>query len=217
MTTTVRKWSLIAHIITSLGWLGAVAAFFVLNLVALASSDTEAIRASYLAMNLLGEFAIVPFSLATLVIGIIEAFGTPWGLLRYRWVAVKFLLTAGASALLVLHQFTAVARAAAIAMATPPGMQPLVGNLAQQLVGDAGVALVLLVAIAAISILKPWGLTRRGHRLAVAERGEAIASTDASANDVPLPLSLKLFVGAIGVILAGFAMMHHTGHNSHHH
>lgn len=96
-------------------------------------------------------------------------------------------------------------------------MRPPVGNLGQQLAGDAGVALLLLAAIAAISVLKPWGLTRRGYRLAAAERGEATASVGAPGHDARLPLSLKLFAGAVGALLVAFAMMHHAGHGMYQH
>src|SRR5687767_14207840 len=94
------------------GWLGAVAAFLVLSIAGLTSRDAAIVRGSYLSMNLIGQFIIVPLSLAALISGLVQSLGTPCGLFRHYSVLVKFALTIGATFLLILHQFTAVARAA---------------------------------------------------------------------------------------------------------
>lgn len=108
MTPRLRKLGLTAHIIFSVGWLGAVAGFLVLSIAGLTSQDAEVVRSAYLVMNLIGWFIIVPMSLAALATGLVQALGTEWGLLRHYWVLVKFLLTILATIALLLHQFTAV-------------------------------------------------------------------------------------------------------------
>src|SRR5688500_12819056 len=113
-----RKLALTAHVVSSVGWLGAVAGFLVLSIAGLTSTDADIVRGSYVAMNLIGAYMIVPLSLAALLTGTIQALGTHWGFLRHYWVIVKFALTLVATALLLLHQYTAVAEAARRASGT---------------------------------------------------------------------------------------------------
>ena len=63
-------------------------------------------RAAYIAMELTGWFVIVPLSLASLLTGLVQSLGTTWGLFRHYWVLVKFLLTIGATIVLLLHMPT---------------------------------------------------------------------------------------------------------------
>ena len=79
MTAHLSKFALTAHIISSVGWFGAVAAFLVLSVAGRTSQDAEVVRSSYLAMNLIGLFVIVPLSLAALLTGLIQSLGTHWG------------------------------------------------------------------------------------------------------------------------------------------
>src|SRR6516162_9162871 len=103
MTAHFSKFTLTAHIISSVGWFGAVAAFLVLGIAGRMSQDAEVVRSSYLAMNLIGWFVIVPLSLAALLTGLIQSLGTEWGLFRYYWILVKWALTVGAVTILLLH------------------------------------------------------------------------------------------------------------------
>ena len=82
MTAHFSKFTLTAHIISSVGWFGAVAAFLVLGIAGRMSQDAEVVRSSYLAMNLIGLFVIVPLSLAALLTGLIQSLGTHWDLFR---------------------------------------------------------------------------------------------------------------------------------------
>jgi hypothetical protein len=83
MTPGLRKFALTAHVTSSAGWLGAVTAFLALAVAGLTSQDAQLVRAAYLAMELTGWFVIVPFGIATLVTGLVQAVGTPWGLFRH--------------------------------------------------------------------------------------------------------------------------------------
>ena len=103
MTPAMRKFVLTAHIISSVGWLGAVAAFLALSIAGLTSSDSQRVRAAYLAMDMTGWLVIVPLSFATLVTGLINSLGSAWGLFRHYWVLFKLLIAAVATALLLLH------------------------------------------------------------------------------------------------------------------
>jgi hypothetical protein len=158
-------------------------------------------------MDLLGRFVIVPMGLAALATGLIQALGTEWGLFRHYWVLVKFLLTIGATFLLLLHQFTAVADAARRASETAPGTLPDVGRLGTQLVGDAGLAVLVLLVITTLSVFKPWGRTRYGRRLLQERLPDPRRETAGEG----LALGLKIFLAVIGTIVVGFVVLHLTG------
>jgi hypothetical protein len=53
--------------------LGAVASFLVLSIAGLTSEDADSVRGAYVGMNLIGQFMIVPLSLAALVTGLIQS------------------------------------------------------------------------------------------------------------------------------------------------
>lgn len=155
MTPHLSKLSLTTHITCSVGWLGAVAGFLVLSIAGLTSRDAEVVRGSYLSMNLIGLYMIVPLSLAALTTGLIQSLGTEWGLFRHYWVLTKLTLTVGATGLLMLHQFKAVETAARPVSALAPGTLPELGGLGTELLSKAALALLTLLVTTTLSVFKP--------------------------------------------------------------
>jgi hypothetical protein len=102
MTTGVRKFALTAHVTSSVGLLGSIAAFLALAIAGLTSQDIKMVRAAYLAMELIARIVIVPLAFASLLTGLIQSLGTPWGLFRHYWVVVKLLLTVFATVVLLV-------------------------------------------------------------------------------------------------------------------
>ena len=218
MSSFFRKLNLTAHVACSVGWLGSVGAFLVLSVAGSASRNPETARGAYVAMNLIGEFVIVPLSLAALLTGLIQSLGTSWGLFRHYWVLVKFALTIGAIGLLLVHQFTAVAEAARRVMQAEPGTLPNVTRLGTQLVVDSSLALLALIATTTLSVYKPWGRTPYGRRwLALDPRKPAPELTRASASEVVRstktgpPSGFRIVMIMIGVMLAVIVLLHLTG------
>lgn len=162
LKSNLRKFALTTHITLSVGWLGAVVAYLALAIVGLTTHDDQMVRAAYLSMEVIGWFVIVPFSLATLLAGLVEALGTPWGLFRHWWVLVKFLLTSGASMILLRHM-REVTRMSDIAADMRLSSSDLRTQRIHLVVHAAGGLLVLLTA-AVLSIYKPWGMTPYGLR-----------------------------------------------------
>jgi len=227
MKARLIKLLLTAHIAASVGWLGAVAGFLVLSIAGLTSHDADVVRGAYLSMNLIGLFLIVPLSLAALLTGLIQSLGTQWGLFRHYWILLKFLLSTGATFLLLQHQFGAVARAASRASSAPPGAFPELGQLSTQLVADAGFALLALLAITTLSVYKPWGRTSYGRRqqyelrqapaeMPVSSASFALPDPDNGATDNSIPFGVKVFLGVTGVLVLMFGILHHGGQASHH-
>ena len=216
MTPALRKLNLTAHVTSSIGWLGAVASFLALSISGLTSRDAEVVRGAYLSMNLIGQFIIVPLSLVALLTGVVQSVGTHWGLFRYYWVLVKLVLTIGATLLLLLHQFTAVSVAAQRVIGTAAETLPEVGRLGTQLVGDAGLAVLVLIGITILGEYKPWGLTVHGRRTPLQEPREmSKLQTDATS----LPSGLKILFALIGSIVLAFVASHlfGDGFGGHHH
>ena len=164
----VRKAVLTAHVGTSVGWLGSVVAYLALDLAAVTSGDPEVSRAAFVAMELVVVSAVVPLALAAVVIGVVNALGTTWGLFRHWWVVVKLLLTSVATAVLLLQVPGIRSMAAAARSGTDPSDLP--GTLGHSIGG-----LVVLVLVTVLSTYKPRGLTRYGWRRQQAERREPAA------------------------------------------
>ena len=89
MTPSTLKLMLTAHVTASVGWVGALAVFLVHALASLISQDAQMVRAASLAMDLTAWFVILPLSLASFAIGIVQALGTAWGLFRHYWILPK--------------------------------------------------------------------------------------------------------------------------------
>lgn len=157
MTPRLRKFVLTAHVTTSVGWLGAVLAYLALDVTATTSRDVPTVRAAYVGMDLTIWYAIVPLALASVLIGIINALGTPWGLFRHYWVLLKFLLTILATIVLLQEaQVVSILANTATSSADP---RELPGTLLH-----SGGGLLALLGIAVLAIFKPRGVTRYGWR-----------------------------------------------------
>lgn len=157
MRSGLRKAVLVLHVSTSVGWLGAVAAYLALDLTAVLSRDIQTVRGAYVAMEVVALYAVVPLALASVTIGIVNALGTTWGLFRYYWVLVKLLLTLVATTVLMLELQTIRSHADAAGGAVDPRELP--GSLPHSVGG-----LVVLLLITVISVYKPRGLTPYGWR-----------------------------------------------------
>lgn len=164
MPPRLRKAALVAHVASSVGWLGAVAVFLALAITGYTTADEWTMRAVYTTMEIIGWNALVPLSALTLLTGIIQALGTPWGLIRHYWVLIKLLITVAATAILLLYMETlsALSRAAAqqAPSATAEGMLP---NFSPIL--HSGAALIVLLVALGLSIYKPRGLTGIGSAM----------------------------------------------------
>src|SRR5687768_13979193 len=103
MTPAVRKLLLTAHVIASIGWLGALAVFLAHAVLAQVSEGARIVHATSIAMCLTAWLVIMPLSLATLVTGVAQALGTAWGLFRHYWILFKLILTVLATIVLLLE------------------------------------------------------------------------------------------------------------------
>jgi len=172
-----RQPLLVAHIGFSAGWIGLNTALLTLGVVALATSQPATLRAIYVALGWLGISLIAPFSIGSLGTGILIALRGRWGLLRYWWVTVKFIIaigvTIGANLLLDLRLQSAANRVTAGGTLTASS----VGVARYVAVVLPVIQTVLLLTALVLSIYRPWGLTSIGER----RRAAATADTGATA------------------------------------
>ena len=159
MRPGVRKFALSAHLTSSIGWIGTVLAYLALGVAAVSSNDVQTIRAAWTAMELTGWFVIVPLAVASLLTGLVMAFGTKWGLFRHYWVLISFVLTVLATTVLLLHMPTVSSTADIAQEAEGAALEALGGDL-----GHPGIGLVVLLVIQVLNLYKPPGMTRYGWR-----------------------------------------------------
>jgi hypothetical protein len=103
MTPALRRFTFTTHITSSVGWVGAVLAFFVLALIGFTSDDPLKVRGAYLLMAPAAWFVLVPLAHASLLSGIVLSLGTTWGLFRYYWVVLKLGITLFATVILLIY------------------------------------------------------------------------------------------------------------------
>lgn len=162
MSPSARKAFLAVHVMTSVGWIGAVVAFLVLAVAGAGSADLATVRAFGASVATTAWWAVVPFCLASLVTGVVQSLGTPWGLVRHYWLAIKLLLTVAATLALLIHMQPTTWLGKAVADHSA-GLSALV-VVQKQLAIDASAAIVVLVLATLLSFYKPPGLTPLGWR-----------------------------------------------------
>ena len=160
MPPRLRKLALTAHVAASVGWLGAVAGFLAIAVVGLTSQDARTVRGAYLVMEPAARMVLVPLAVASLLTGLIQALGTPWGVFRHYWVLFKLLINVFATFMLLLYMETF--RMMANVAADPSADLGAVRNASPTL--HAGAALLLLLVATTLSVYKPRGVTPYGRR-----------------------------------------------------
>ncbi|MEO6747467.1 MAG: hypothetical protein ABIN08_23535 [Caldimonas sp.] len=132
------------------------------------SDDLQVVRSVCIAMAMTAWFVIFPLSLASFLTGVVQALGTAWGLVRHYWVVAKLLLTAFATAILLLKlaPISDLATAAGRVSFSSTSLLDLKQSLLVHSVG--GLTVLLLISI--LAVYKPAGLTpfaSKGERLAL--------------------------------------------------
>lgn len=171
MPPRVRKIVMVVHVLCAVSWLGLTIGDVTMALTALTTDDPALQHAMFRALNVIGGTLLLPVSLLTLLTGLMQAFGTPWGLLKHKWVLTKFLLTSVAVLLTPFSLLPGLRDNVAIVENTPADQLADIGASGWNgLLSSGGVSLTLYTTCLVLSIFKPWGRTKRGQR-AIANRG----------------------------------------------
>ena len=161
LTPTTRKWLLLSHIVTAVGWLGLNIGNLTLAVTGLTTGDPTTQHLALGAMYLVGGPLLVPVSLLAYGSGILLGYYSRWGVLRYRWVLVKFVLTSVAVVLIPLSLLPGLEELSALVAVTPADQLVDVGDLGTSMLSAGIVSTSMYVTCAVLSVLKPWGRTRR--------------------------------------------------------
>lgn len=169
LTSALRKFLLTLHVMSSLGWAGAVAIFVVLDIAALTGTDPQLGRVLWLALQAAIWSLLVPLAFASLLTGVVLALGTAWGLFRHYWVLFKLALTLIATVVLVLYTQTV---STVVGMAADPAMSGM--DLPSALLHTGG-GLAVLLLTTVLAIYKPRGMTRYGQRKRLKQRRQPVS------------------------------------------
>lgn len=161
LSRTQRKALLVVHVASSVGWLGVSLAMLVLAVGGRTSPPTAGAHHAYWAMRLFADTLVVPLSLAALASGILIGLGTPWGLLRHRWVLTKLVLTTIATGLSIFALRPQIA--VAYHVSGTAGDAGALARAGSSLLAAGSVSVSLYLFITIVSVFKPWGPTRYGR------------------------------------------------------
>jgi hypothetical protein len=208
MAPRLRKFALTVHLISSLGWIGAVVAYLALGIAAVTSPDAQTVRGAWTAMELTGWSVIVPLAVAALLTGLVMSLGTQWGLFRHYWVLISFALTLLSTVVLVLHMPSVSAMASLARHAEGADLRALGGDLFHP-----GVGLLVLLAVAVLNVYKPGGVTPYGWRKQREMRHElhraspTMSPASLTRISARQPRKLKARTAAVGYFLFHLAEM----------
>lgn len=168
MRPGLRQLALTAHVSTSVGWLGAVAASLALAVAGLVGDDLETVRGAYLNLELVGWYVLVPLSFASLLTGLVSSLGTSWGLFRHYWVVAKLVINGFATTILLMYM-ESLEHLADLAAQLPVSAELRTLRDPSPLL-HAGAAMALLLVATVLGVYKPRGLTPYGWRKQQARR-----------------------------------------------
>jgi hypothetical protein len=146
LTPGLRKTLLTIHIVTSVGWLGISAVLATLGVAGARGADPEVV---YPAIGLIGTVLLIPLAVVAWVFGLMSSLLTPWGIVKYWWVAVKLVATTILT-VLVLFVLAPTLRLAATGAQLVPGER-------EQVLAAPIVQTVVLTVLTLLSTFKPWG------------------------------------------------------------
>src|SRR5439155_11377048 len=143
----------------------------------------------------------------SLLSGLVESLGTPWGLFRHYWIVAKLMIAVVATILLIVHMrpVSFVAGVAAQGVLSSADLR----QLRIQLVADSAAALLALLAATRLLVYKPRGLTPYGRRKQGDQAAGFMKRDVGVIASTPAWVYVAWFVGLVLLLL--FAILHLTG------
>lgn len=156
-----RRTVLIAHIVSAGAWIGIDVIVAVLVLTGWFSPDVEVRSLAYRA---LAHFIVIPMltsGLICLITGGWLGWGTPWGLVRYWWVAAKLAINLALCTVMVVVLAPGMddvdRYGRSLLAGTPDHLQ------VATLFFPPAVSLTTLTFATVLAVVKPWGRIRAGR------------------------------------------------------
>lgn len=156
-----RKVTLLVHIVSGIGWMGADIVLFLLLLTGLTTDDGAVAAACYIAVGVFVPVAVPVFCLGMLGSGVLLGWGSKWGLLRYWWVTIKLAFALIMTVLVFVSLVPGINDLAQPdATASADTVRDTLGSAPTELMYPAVVSFTMLGIATVLSIFKPWGRTR---------------------------------------------------------
>lgn len=165
LTRPARRATLVVHVVSAAGWLGIALGLLALGITAATTESAPVLEASVRSMKTLVDWVVFPVALLTLLTGLLMALGSSWGLARHRWIYTKFWLTLA----MIVGTFFGFRDSIVDAYTDVTAGHPL-ADADEVLLGPM-ISLTSYVFMVALSVLKPWGLTKRGRKRRSVSRG----------------------------------------------
>jgi hypothetical protein len=159
LSNHLKRWLIALHIICMATWLGGTLAMFLLNLAAMQGGASQGLYMTYLNINLLDDVFIKSPALLTLVSGLLLSAFTNWGLIQYRWIIVKEVLTVAVIAFGIFGVNHWLDRVTALVSTGGLGTAQLTSYMQTNslLLAGAAVNILAMAGMVIISSVKPWG------------------------------------------------------------
>ncbi|MGI8331352.1 hypothetical protein ACRYCC_15430 [Actinomadura scrupuli] len=153
-----RKVWLTLHVGVSVGWLGLSLAMAALAIAGAVIGDHPVRHGAYELMHVFDLTIVIPSVVLTLVSGLVLSLGTPWGLIRHRWVLLKLVIS-------LIIPITATVQKTWIEQLQERTRDPAgeTGGVGLALTVTTICYMLLLWTAVVLSIYKPGGRTRWGR------------------------------------------------------
>ncbi|MEU8420404.1 hypothetical protein AB0C15_05970 [Micromonospora sp. NPDC048835] len=174
---TTRKVWLVLHVGLSVGWLGVALGMLVLSIVGLTTDRHELRHNAYVLVETFDKALAIPSVFLVLVTGAVISLGTPWGLVRHRWVLTKLII---ALSLPILATFEGTWSETLTERTGDPAGEP--GGTGILLVCALALFVALLWFATILSVFKPGGRTRWGRASATRAPTASVLSASPSAS-----------------------------------
>lgn len=155
-----------AHAISAAAWVGIACAVVTLAVIGMTTKDLDTALIVYELISYF-DITVLPWAnFATTLTGIALGLTTRWGLIRYRWVAAKMIISFAilASAFAYVEDSVGAVIEKAEHLAATGGTTDQLGAGGGVVFAGFGLPLLSLVAAMLLSLYKPGGKTRWGRR-----------------------------------------------------
>lgn len=164
MTRKMRKFVLLAHILSAVSWIGVDLVMGVLSFRGLSTDDPQTLATAYGGLAMFCVPLLLTLGLLTLTTGVVLGLGTRFGLVRYWWVVAKLVITLAFCVLILVALQPTLADAATQTALVDETLPTRLTDVRRNMIFPPVVSTSMLLFASWLSVYKPWGVTSRGRR-----------------------------------------------------
>jgi hypothetical protein len=159
ISRTARRTWLVVHILSGGAWIGIDVLVAVLVGAAMLAGDDATRALAYRSLAAFTGWPMLGSGLVCLLSGLVLGLGSPYGLVRFWWVAVKLVINLLLCTLIVVLLLPGMTEVAEYGTSLAQGREPT--RTVAHLFMPPTVSLTLLGVATVLSVFKPWGRIRR--------------------------------------------------------